>query len=80
MANRLFNEMQNVGNNGMMQQFQTFMQNPLQYLMQKRINIPQQYMNDPKGAIQYLMQNGQMTNDQFNYLMQMANRMGVHLK
>lgn len=80
MANRLFNEMQNASNNGMMQQFQTFMQNPFQYMLQKRINIPQQYMNDPKGAIQYLMQNGQMTNEQFNYLKQMANQMGVNLK
>lgn len=80
MANRLFNEMQNMDNNGMRQQFQTFMQNPFQYMLQRRFNIPQQYMNDPKSAIQYLMQNGQMTNDQFTYLKQMANQMGVHLK
>lgn len=79
MANPLFNEMQNMGSNVMMQQFQTFMRNPYQYMLQKRFNIPQQYMNDPKCAIQYLMQNGQMTNDQFNYLKQMAGQMGFKI-
>lgn len=60
-----------------MQQFNMFRQNPLQFLMQRRLNIPQQYMNDPKGAVEYLMQNGQMSQQQFQQFSQMANQMGL---
>ena len=56
----------------MMGQFQTFMQNPVAFLAQRRLNIPQQLQNDPQGAIQYLMNSGQMTQDQYNQLRQMA--------
>lgn len=58
--------------NGFMGQFRGFMQNPMQYMMQKRLNIPQQYQNDPNAAIQYLMNNGQMSQSQYNQLQQMA--------
>ena len=58
--NPLFNQLQGNAQGGIMQQFNQFRQNPFQFLMQRRLNIPQQYMNDPKGAVEYLMQNGQM--------------------
>ena len=51
-----------------MRMFNSFRQNPMQFLIQRKINIPQQYMNDPKGAVQYLLNNGQMTQTQFNEL------------
>lgn len=57
---------------GFMGQFQGFMQNPMQFLMQRKLNIPQQYANDPQGAVQYLMNNGQMSQSQYNQLRQMA--------
>ena len=59
-----------------MNPFQAFKMNPMQFLMQRNINIPQQYMNDPKSAVQYLMDNGQMSQEQFNRLSQMAQQMG----
>jgi len=74
MSNRLFNEQMQ---NGMMNQFNSFMQNPFQYLTQKKINIPQQFMNDPHGAVNYLLQNGQMSQEQLNSLMQRAQQMGI---
>lgn len=40
------------------------MQNPAQLLQQ--LNIPQEYVNDPEGAIQYLMNNGKITQQQYN--------------
>lgn len=40
------------------------MQNPAQLLQQ--LNIPQEYVNDPQGAIQYLMNNGKITQQQYN--------------
>jgi len=76
MANPLFNEQMN---KGMMSQFNSFMQNPMQFLMQRKINIPQQFSNDPHGAVQYMLNNGQMSQEQLNNLTQMAQRMGIKL-
>lgn len=39
-------------------------QNPSQFL--QKFNIPQEYMNNPQGAIQYLMNNGKISQEQFN--------------
>lgn len=57
---------------GFMGQFQGFMQNPMQYMMQKKLNIPQNLQNDPNGAIQYLMNAGTMSQEQYNQLQRMA--------
>ena len=56
----------------MMQQFQQFRQNPMQFMMQRNMNIPQQFQNDPQGAIQYLMNSGRITQDQYNTANRMA--------
>ena len=40
------------------------MQNPTQVL--QKLNIPQEYANNPQGAIQYLMNNGKITQEQYN--------------
>lgn len=76
MANPLFQEQMN---NSMMSQFGTFMQNPMQFLMQRKVNIPQQYANDPHGAVQYLLNNGQLSQENFNKMMSFAQNMGVKL-
>jgi len=76
MANSLYNEQ---AQNGLKEQFNSFVQNPLQFLTQRKINIPQQFSNDPHGAIQYMLDNGQMSQDQLNKLTQMAQQMGVKL-
>lgn len=57
-----FGSMQN-----MIGQFQQFMGNPTQFLIQNKLNIPQQYQNNPQDAIQYLMNNGQLTQEQYNW-------------
>lgn len=59
---------------GFMSKFSGFMQNPMQYMMQSRINIPQQFANNPGQAIQYLMNNGQMSQQQYNQLQHMASQ------
>lgn len=74
MASRLYAEQQN---KGMADQFSNFMRNPLQFLVQKRINIPQEYANDPRGAVQYLLNSGQMSQQQFEQLRGQAAQMGV---
>ena len=76
MANPLYNEQMN---KGFMSQFNAFKQNPMQFLMQHKMNIPQQFANDPHGAVQYMLNNGQMTQQQLNNLTQMAQKMGIKL-
>lgn len=61
------------------QMFGMFMQNPLQFLLQRKINIPQEYANNPQGAIQYLMNTGKMSQQTFENLRDQASRMGVNL-
>jgi len=74
MANPLYNEQ---AQNGFMSQFNSFMKNPMDYLVQRKINIPQQFMNDPHGAVEYLLNNGQMSQEQLNSLMKRAQQMGI---
>lgn len=57
---------------GMMTQYGQFQQNPMAFLSQKGLNIPQQYQNDPDGAIQYLMNSGKLTQKQYNWASQLA--------
>lgn len=58
----------------MLQQFQN---NPVQFLMQRNLNIPQEMLNNPQAAIQHLMNSGQMSQAQFNRFQQMARSMGL---
>lgn len=62
-----FGSMQN-----MMSRFQGFMQNPMQFMAQNKLNIPQQFANDPNGAIQYLMNSGTLSQEQYNWAQNMA--------
>lgn len=55
-----------------MGQFQGFMKNPMQFMLQRKLNIPQQFASNPQAAIQHLMNNGQMSQEQYNQLQQMA--------
>lgn len=73
MPNKLYNE---VNSNNPQAQFQTFMQNPFQFLMSRKINIPQEYQSDPHSAVQYLLNNGQMNQGAFNKLFSKLQQMG----
>lgn len=48
-------------------QFQQFMSNPAQFMMQNKLSIPQEYLSDPNGAIQYLMNSGKLTQQQYDW-------------
>ena len=56
--------------NNLLTQFQSFRQNPIQFMLQR--NIPQGALQDPAGTIQNLLNSGQMSQAQFNQLQQMA--------
>ena len=56
----------------MLQQFQQFIADPLGSLARIRLNIPQEYAGNTQGAIQHLMDTGQMDQATYNRLQQMA--------
>lgn len=51
-----------------------FKQNPMQVLLNQGFNIPQQYMNSPEAAARYLLSNSNMSQDQINQIMSLANQ------
>ena len=65
--------------NPMESQYNEFMSNPFQFLLQRKINIPQEYANNPQGAVQYLMNTGRMSQQTFENLRGRAAQMGVTL-
>lgn len=56
-----FGNMQN-----MVSRFGGFMQNPMQALLQRRINVPQNLMENPSGIIQHMMNTGMLNQQQYN--------------
>ena len=61
--------------NQMMGMLQQLKQNPMQFLLQRRMNIPQGIpMNDPQAILNYLVQTGQVTQEQINSAYQAAQR------
>ena len=77
MASQLYQDTQGIQNgNNPMAQFNEFRSNPIQFLMNRGLNVPQQFANDPRGAVQNMLNTGQMTQQQFNTLMQQAQKMG----
>ena len=57
---------------GMLQQFRA---NPMQMLMQRRMNVPQNMMNDPNAILNHLLQTGQVSQDAVSRAYQMAQGM-----
>ena len=70
MANSIFQ-------NDMMSQYAQFKKDPVQFLISRKINIPQEYLNNPKGAVEYLMNSRQMTPDQLSQIEAMASKLGI---
>lgn len=49
--------------------------NPMQFLMQRRLNLPQSVsMSDPQAILNHLVQSGQVSQEQINNAYQMAQR------
>jgi len=60
--------------NNMMQMLEQFKANPVQMLMQMKLNIPANIANDPNAILNHLMSTGQVSQDQVNRAYQMAQR------
>jgi hypothetical protein len=63
MVNPLYQAMQQPN---IMSELQNLKQNPVQFLMQKKFNIPQNIANDPNAIIQHLMNSGQVTQGEYD--------------
>ena len=50
--------------------------NPMQFLLQRKVNVPQNMMNNPQAIINHLVQTGQVNQNQINIAYQMAQQMG----
>lgn len=55
---------------------QNSLMNRVQQLQQ---GVPQEYRNNPKGFVDYLVQSGRVSQDRLNQVMQMAQKMGLKL-
>lgn len=73
MSNPLFDALG--GGNNMMSQLNQLRSNPVQFLMQKRLNVPQNLSNDPQGMVQYLLNSGQMSQETYNRLQNTVSQM-----
>lgn len=70
--------MNNMFNPQMFGQFQQFMQN-LPSIVNK-MGIPQQYAKDPNGMIQYLMNSGKISQQQYNQAKSLERQLGPQLQ
>ena len=76
MPNNLY---QSTQSNNIMSEFNRFQQNPMQYLAEKKVNIPQEYMGNPQQAYQYLLTSGQLQSNGINQLLQKARLFGFNI-
>ena len=80
MANSIYeqlngNQSQN-NTNDFQSQFNSFRQNPIQFMAQRNLNIPPEYQNDPHEAVNYLIQSGRMNQGALQKVMGTLQRMG----
>lgn len=74
-SNPFFNAMS--GGNNILNMYQQFRANPMQFLVDHKINIPQNAQSDPNAIINYLLQTGQLTQAQINGAYQAAQQLGM---
>ena len=60
--------------NNPMMMLQQFKSNPMQFLLQRRLNVPQNMANDPNAIMNHLLSTGQISQQQVNQAYQMAQR------
>lgn len=51
---------------GMSQMLQQLKSNPMQFLLQRKLNVPQEIANDPQAILNHLLASGQVSQEQVN--------------
>lgn len=62
--------------NNLAQMLNQVKSNPMQFLMQNKLNVPQNIANDPNAIIQHLMNSGKISQEQYNNAVNMAKKLG----
>lgn len=52
-------------------------QNPMQFVMQRKMNIPQGIENDPNAILNHLLSSRQVSQERINWAYQVAQQMGI---
>lgn len=60
--------------NNPFQLLQMLKQNPVQFILQTKFNVPQNIANDPDAVINHLMRTNQVSQPYMNYAYQIAQR------
>lgn len=60
--------------NSILPMLQSLMSNPLQFIMQRRFNVPQNIVNDPSAVLNHLLSTGQVNQQRVNQAYQIAQR------
>ena len=63
-----------MGAQNMMGMLQQLKSNPMQFLMSRRLNVPQSMANDPQAILNHLVSTGQVSQQQINSAYQAAQR------
>lgn len=75
MANNLFNTMGPKNPmNDLMSQMNQLQSNPVQFLANRKFNLPQNFQGGPRDIIQHLLNTGQMKQSQ---LTELQNKLGI---
>lgn len=74
MSNPIFNALSGNSTNPM-QMLNQLMNNPVQFLASRRLNIPQNISNNPQAIIQHLLNSGQMSQETYNRLQSQVSQM-----
>lgn len=64
-----------MNNPNIFQMLNQFKANPMQMLLQRRLNVPANIANDPSAILQHLLSTGQINQGQVNSAYQMANQL-----
>lgn len=62
-------------NNQMMQMLGQLKSNPIQFLMQRKFNVPANMANDPNAIVNYLLKTNQISQEQINAAYQQMGRL-----
>lgn len=60
---------------GMLNGLEALKANPVQFLMQRRLNLPQGFQGGPQEIVQHLLSTGQITQAQLDQAKQMMNQL-----
>lgn len=78
MANNLFNTLNRGGQPNFMQMLQQLKSNPIQFLTQRKFNLPQDFQGGPQDIIQHLVNTGQVSQQQIANIQNQLTKMNTN--